>query len=59
MAEFDLQFAVGRPDIIAESTVMVNGFRDYIDAYDWRVIEVSHDLSVSGYKSRIKCEAGV
>lgn len=59
VAEFEIQFAVGRPDIIAESTIMVNGFRDYIDKHDWRVIEVSHDLSGSGYQTRIKCEAGV
>lgn len=59
VAEFELQFAVGRPDIIAEATVKVSGFRDYIDAHDWMVMEVSHDLSGSGYQSRVKCEAGI
>lgn len=59
VAEFEIQLAVGRPDIIAESTVQVNGFRDYIDAHDWSVMEVSHNLSGSGYNTRVKCEAGV
>lgn len=59
VAEFEIQFAVGRPDIIAESTVKVNGFREYIDAHDWMVIEVSHNLSGSGYNTRVKCEAGL
>lgn len=58
MASFELTLATARPDIIADSPVTVSGFRPYIDAHAWTVIEISHDLSGSGYQTRVKCEAG-
>lgn len=59
VASFEITLARARPDIIADSPVTVTGFRPYIDAHQWTVTEVTHDLSSSGYQSRIKCEAGV
>lgn len=59
VANFELTLAVARPDIISDSPATVRGFRDYIDEHDWTVVEVSHDLSGSGYQSRVKCEAGL
>ena len=59
VAKFDLTLAQGRPDIIADSPVTVTGFRPYIDGHKWTVIEVSHDLSGSGYTSKIQCEASL
>lgn len=59
VANFELMLAVARPDIIADSPATVRGFRPYIDEHDWTVVEVSHDLSGSGYQSRVQCEAGL
>ena len=59
MANFDLTLAVARPDIIADSPATVRGFRPYIDEHQWTVVEVSHELSGSGYQSRVQCEAGL
>ncbi|CAM3424479.1 phage late control protein [Psychrobacter glaciei] len=59
VASFDLTLAVARPDIIADSPATVRGFRPYIDDHQWIVIEVTHDLSGSGYSTGIKCEAGI
>lgn len=58
VASFDLTLAVARPDIIADSPATVRGFRAYIDEHQWTVVEVSHELSGSGYQSRVQCEAG-
>lgn len=57
VASFELTLAVARPDIIADSPLTVSGFRPYIDAHAWLVDEITHELSGSGYHSRIKCEA--
>lgn len=59
VANFELTLAVARPDIIADSPATVRGFRPYIDEHQWTVVEVTHDLSGSGYQSRVKCEAGI
>lgn len=59
VANFELTLAVARPDIIADSPATVRGFRPYIDEHQWTVVEVTHDLSGSGYSTGIKCEAGV
>lgn len=59
VASFDLTLAVARPDIIADSPATVRGFRPYIDEHQWTVVEVSHELSGSGYQSRVQCEAGL
>ena len=59
VASFDLTLAVARPDIIADSPATVRGFRSYIDEHQWTVVEVSHELSGSGYQSRVQCEAGL
>ena len=59
VASFDLTLAVARPDIIADSPATVRGFRPYIDQHQWTVVEVTHDLSGSGYSTGIKCEAGI
>lgn len=59
IATFELALAVARPDIMADSPVTVTGFRPYIDEHKWIVVEVMHDLSGSGYSTRIKCEAGI
>lgn len=59
VASFDLKLAMARPDIIADSPATVRGFRPYIDEHQWTVVEVSHELSGSGYSTGIKCEAGL
>lgn len=59
VASFDLIVAMARPDIIDDSPATVRGFRPYIDEHQWTVVEVSHELSGSGYSTGIKCEARV
>lgn len=59
VASFDLTLAMARPDIIADSPATVRGFRPYIDEHQWTVVEVSHELSGSGYSTGIKCEARI
>ncbi len=59
VASFDITLAKARPDIIADSPATVRGFRPYIDAHKWVVVEVTHDLSGSGYSTGLKCEAGI
>lgn len=59
VASFDLTLAMARPDIIADSPATVRGFRPYIDEHQWTVVEVSHELSGSGYSTGVKFEAGL
>ena len=59
MASFDLTLAVARPDIIADSPATVRGFRPYIDQHQWTVVEVTHEISGSGYSTGIKCETTI
>ena len=59
VASFEITLALARPDIIADSPITVSGFRPYIDQHQWIVTEVTHELSGSGYHSRVQCEAGL
>lgn len=56
LAEFDLTMAYGRPDIVPESPLAVNGFKPDIDTTPWLVTEVEDSLSDSGFGTRVKCE---
>ena len=55
----DMTLAYGRPELLPESPIRLEGFRRDIDQQPWVVIEVRHDLSQSGYTTSIRCEAGI
>lgn len=47
-AEFSIDLAVGRPDLYPERQVTVSGWKPEIDAADWLISEVRHQLDGSG-----------
>lgn len=51
---FDL--AYGRPDLSAEMQLKVQGFKAEIDAVDWVIAEVRHELNEQGLRSSIMCD---
>lgn len=59
VAEFELTLAALRPDILADQTVKVSGFRPYIDAHNWRVIEARHTINASVLSTKLIHEAGL
>lgn len=56
LAEFELTLALGRADLVPESTLTVNGFKPQIDATEWLVSEVTHSLNDGGFGTSIKLE---
>lgn len=55
----DMMLAYGRPELLPESPIRLEGFKRDIDQQPWVVIEVRHDLSKSGYTTSVRCEAGI
>lgn len=55
--ELSMTLAYGRPEVLAESPVILQGFKRDIDRVSWVACEVRHDLSSSGYTCSIRCEA--
>jgi len=56
-AEFGLTLALGRPDLIPERPVTLQGFKAEIDAWRWIVAEVDHTLTPSsGLITSLKLE---
>lgn len=54
---FELQLAVGRPDVYPEMPVQLKGWRAAIDAVDWIVTKASHRLDGrSGYTTSLELE---
>ncbi|HGP1111550.1 TPA: phage late control D family protein, partial [Serratia marcescens] len=56
VAEFSLSLAMGRANITPETPVRVSGFKAAIDAQDWIVSKVTHDLSNSGFTTALEFE---
>ena len=57
-AEFELELALGRPDIYPERRVVLSGFKPEIDARSWLVSECVHALSAdAGLTTQVKIEA--
>ncbi|MRN37215.1 late control protein [Neisseria sp. N95_16] len=55
--EFDMQMAVGRPDVAPESPVTLKGFKKEVDAESWVGVEVAHTLDSGGLTTKIKLES--
>nr|WP_314269832.1 contractile injection system protein, VgrG/Pvc8 family [uncultured Kingella sp.] len=57
VAQFSLTLASGRPDLIPELPVTVQGFKPEIDNQKWLIMEVAHSFGQSGYTCSVKLEA--
>lgn len=56
VAEFSLTLSMGRADLYPETPVAVNGFKSAIDAQEWIISKVTHNLSNSGYTTALELE---
>lgn len=56
LATFELNLAIGRPELGPQSPVTVTGFKEQIDGQDWLVKEISHTLSDGGLTSKVQME---
>ena len=55
-AEFSITLAIGRPELFPELPAVVSGFKPLIDAADWLLTKVTHNLGDSGYTNQIDLE---
>lgn len=59
VATFSLNLAFGEPDLIPETPIELSGFKAEIDATNWLITRVTHNLSDGGFTSQIECELKV
>lgn len=59
VATFSLNLAFGEPDLIPETPIELSGFKAEIDATNWLITKVTHNLSDGGLTSQIECELKV
>ena len=59
VATFSLSLAFGEPDLMPETPIELSGFKAEIDATNWLITRVTHNLSDSGFTSQIECELKV
>ena len=59
VATFSLNLAFGEPDLMPETPIELSGFKGEIDATNWLITRVTHNLSDSGFTSQIECELKV
>lgn len=52
----ELTLSLGRPDLIPERPVTLQGFKPPIDARRWIIAELSHSLDGSGLVTKVKLE---
>jgi phage protein D len=56
-AEFELDLALGRPDLQPEQAVTLQGWKPEIDGNAWLIDEVQHSIAgAGGFKTRLKLE---
>ncbi|MOA42725.1 phage late control protein GPD [compost metagenome] len=56
MAEFEINLAIGRPELYPEQPATVSGFKPDIDVAPWLLTQVVHDLTNQGYTNRLQLE---
>ncbi|MDF2496051.1 MAG: phage late control family protein [Sphingomonas sp.] len=56
LMSLSLTLALGRPDLAAEQTAKVSGYKPSIDVILWKVAEVDHTLSNAGFITSLKPE---
>lgn len=54
MAAFDLNLAIGVPELIPQTPVRVTGFKPEIDGRGWLVKEVTYTLGYGGLTSKVQ-----
>lgn len=59
VATFSLNLALGEPDLMPETPIALSGFKAEIDATNWLITKVTHNLSDGGFTSQIECELKV
>ena len=59
VATFSLNLAFGEPDLMPETPIALSGFKSEIDATNWLITRVTHNLSDGGFTSQIECELKV
>lgn len=55
-ATLSLTLALGRPQLMPQSPVTVDGFKPEIDGEGWLVKSVEHSIADGGYTTQIECE---
>lgn len=55
-ATFEITLATGRPELMPQATVTVNGFKPQIDSARWRIVKCTHSVGDGGYTTRIELE---
>ena len=56
VAEFEINLAIGRPELYPEQPATVSGFKPDIDVAPWLLTQVVHDLTNQGYTNRLQLE---
>ncbi|MEH8027339.1 phage late control D family protein [Gallibacterium anatis] len=59
VASFSLTLAYGRPELIPELPVTVQGFKGMIDSLEWIITKVTHSIGDSGFTSAVELELKV
>lgn len=59
VARMDLTLAKGRPDLITEQPVTLDGWKPAITAHDWLTAEITHRLDGNGYTTALQLEVRV
>ncbi|MGL5661491.1 MAG: phage late control D family protein, partial [Aeromonas sp.] len=59
VAEFSITLARGRPDLYPEQPTQVVGFKPQIDAAQWLLTQVTHDISDQGFSTSVQLEVKV
>ena len=55
-ATMELTLAIGRPELMPQTPVVLRGFEDVIDATDWLVVKLTHTLGDNGLTTRLELE---
>ena len=55
-ATMELTLAIGRPELMPQTPVVLRGFKDVIDATDWLVVKLTHTLGDNGLTTRLELE---
>lgn len=55
-ATMELTLAIGRPELMPQTPVVLRGFKDVIDDTPWLVVKLTHTLEDNGLTTRIELE---
>ena len=59
VATFEIVLAHGRPELMPELPVVVNGFKQQINAAPWLLGSITHSIGDSGFTTRVELEVSV